>query len=74
MKQKLQEQKSKEFTFRKHCVKKRENQYYAMIRMGGFVLPTQKSEGVLSEGVLSAHQNEQTAHDVKVNFQYKYWI
>ena len=33
-------------------------QYYAMIRMGGFVLPMQKSEGflsgaVLSEGVLS---------------------
>ena len=24
-----------------------------MIRMGGFVLPMQKSEGVLSEGVLS---------------------
>ena len=52
MKQKLQEQKSKEFTFMKHCVKKREIQYYAMIiGWGGFVLPTQKSEGVLSEGV-----------------------
>ena len=32
------------------CVKKREIQYYAMIRMRGFVLPMQKSEGVLSEG------------------------
>ena len=38
----------------KHNVtKKKEIQYYAMIRMGGFVLPMQKSEGVLSEGVLS---------------------
>ena len=39
------------------CVKKKENQYYAIIRMGGggVVLPMQKSEGVLSEGVLSAH-------------------
>ena len=35
------------------CQKKKETQYYAMIRMGGFVLPMQKSEGVLSEGVLS---------------------
>ena len=36
------------------CVQKKEIQYYAMIRMGGgFVLPMQKSEGVLSEGVLS---------------------
>ena len=50
---KLQKQKSKEFTFGKHCVQKKEIQYYAMIRMGGFVLPMQKSEGVLSEGVLS---------------------
>ena len=38
------------------CVKKREIQYYAMIRMGGFVLPMQKNEGVLSEGDLSAHR------------------
>ena len=46
---KLQEQKSKEFTFIKHYVsKKREIQYYAMIRIGGFVLPMKKSEGVLS--------------------------
>ena len=38
------------------CVKKREIQYYAMIRMGGgVVLPMQKNEGVLSEGDLSAH-------------------
>ena len=35
------------------CHKKREIQYNAMIRMGGFVLPMQKSEGVLSEGVFS---------------------
>ena len=36
------------------CVtKKREIQYYAMIWIGGFVLPMQKSEGVLSWGVLS---------------------
>ena len=51
---KLQEQKSKEFTFGKHYVSKKEIQFYAMIRMGGgVVLPMQKSEGVLSEGVLS---------------------
>ena len=38
---KLQEQKSKEFTFRKHYVsKKREIQYYAMITMGRGVCPT----------------------------------
>ena len=38
----------------KHCVKKTEIQYYGMIRMGGgVVLPMHKSEGVLSEGVLS---------------------
>ena len=35
------------------CHKKEEYNIYAMIRMGGFVLPMQKSEGVLSEGVLS---------------------
>ena len=41
---KLQEQKSKEFTFRKHYVSENlEIQYYAMIGMGGgFVLPMQK--------------------------------
>ena len=35
------------------CVKKKKEKYYAMIRMGGFVLPMQKSKGVLSGGVLS---------------------
>ena len=54
MKHKITRTKIKSIHFMKHYVsKKRENQYYAMIRMGGFVLPMQKTEGVLSERVLS---------------------
>ena len=60
--------KSQKFTFMKHKITrtkikrihfyetlyvKKNPQYYAIIRIGGFVLPMQKSEGVLSEGVLS---------------------
>ena len=60
------EKKSRKFTFKKHkitrtkikrihfyetlCVKKREIQYYAMIRMGGVVLPMQKIEGGCTRG------------------------
>ena len=53
MKHKITRTKIKRIHFyEKLCHKKREIQYYAIIRMG-VVLPMQKSEGVLSEGVLS---------------------
>ena len=53
MKHKITRTKIKRIHFMKHNMSKKEIQYYAMIRMGGFVLSMQKSEGVLSEGVLS---------------------
>ena len=52
MKHKITRTKIKRIHFYETCVKKRrEIQYYAMIRMGGFVLPMQKSDVVLSGGV-----------------------
>ena len=46
------------------CVKKREIQYYAIIKMGGSSFPCKKVRGFLSEGVLSAHlPNNIVAHN-----------